>query len=245
MEPTTLPYQKAYLEIRFDKYKCNPGNKNCGSACVSNKKKCRNNGKTSKLRELKLSNSSSTENASIQEKVVYYHESKIRNLPYEQAVAVDVNGKVVVNAKGGEDYVSFTRQEVQAMMGKDVILTHNHPTPKGYPPEHPVSKGIGFSDADCAFACGIQAKEIRAVTRDYNHSLKPPENDWDQNFWDRKVEPAYRKSERQVYRELMVKIYTNRISPEQASADYAHLVMQYTAEKTGMKYTREEIKNGH
>ena len=238
-------YEKAYLEvIKFDRAnKCSRNNKNCGKVCVPKKYKCRSKEKASRESKIRNLKSSSIDSSSKALKVVESYEEKIRNDSYETAIAVDPQGNVLVNNKGGVDYVDFSTADMKKMTGKDVILTHNHPNADNLPDSDPRSKGLSFSEMDIFTASKIQAKEVRAVSSGYTHSLKPsPEDGWDVEYWDKILGPVYKKHEREVYSQYSRRVFWGTMSYEKAGVNFHHEVIKRTAKQLNLQYSRTKVK---
>lgn len=220
---------KTGYQIKLDTktLKCSSTSKQCGGACVPKSKRC----KSTTLRQ----------NFNINF-VLSREESKIRDLPKERAVCINPRTGIVefdTGNRGTINSIYITPEERQKVKGK--IFTHNHPN-MGYPSNDPRAAGVSFSDADVSFACYNEVAEVRAVTTNYNHSLKPPQQGWNRNFYDLKVKPAHEFYKKQVYNELVALILDNKITPESAEIQYHHEVMNRVAATTGLKYKRERIK---
>lgn len=209
--------------VRADRQlKCKSSSKQCGNACVPKSKKCKQ-GTASQVNPVIAK--------------VEHLENQIKDLPYERGLVVHpTTGKVLVNKGGQQTSVEFTASEAAMMRG--AIVTHNHPN-LGWGKNDARSKGLSFSDADVQAACLVQAGEMRAVSAGYRHSLKPPESGWNAQFWNKKVEPSYRKNERSVYNEFVGKVLTGKMRIDEAEANYHHEVITRTAKETGMKYERK------
>ncbi|MCC5618183.1 hypothetical protein LC605_24480 [Nostoc sp. CHAB 5836] len=123
---------------------------------------------------------------------------------------------------------------------RGAIVTHNHPN-LGWGTKDARSKGLSFSSSDIEVACRANMGEIRAVSSGYKHSLKPPSNGWNEQYWRSRVEPTYKKYEQQVYKESVTNILLGRKKIDQAEADYHHEVIKRTANQLGMRYSRTEI----
>lgn len=213
--------------LRLDReLRCGFRSHQCGDACVPKSKKCR------------LPVKPTSDRAKL---VLAKEESRIRNQKYETVIAIDPEtGKVLFRKDGHETGVNIDRKDIPKMQG--AIVTHNHPKIAGsWEENYPGFKGVSFSDADVSTACITQVAEMRAVSVGYNHSLKPPEEGWDAQFWHRKVKPIYRKHERLVYSELMAAIYMGKKDAYEAEQDYHHEIIRRTAEETGMKYRRTNV----
>ncbi len=215
---------KTYLEVRQDinnlRLKCSNKSKQCGNACIPKIHKCR-------LTSEQL-------NA-----VVERIENQIKDNPTEQAIAVNpATGRVIISKGGNSTSVYLSSQDLRQMRG--AIVTHNHPN-LGWSKNDARSKGLSFSASDIEVACKANMAEIRAVSSGYRHSLKPPSSGWNENFWRSRVNPTYKKYEKQVYREYVGQIITGIKKIDQAEADYHHEVIKRTANKLGMSYLRTDI----
>ncbi len=124
---------------------------------------------------------------------------------------------------------------------KGTVVTHNHPNIGGWSKDDPRSAGFSFSEDDIRAACIIQAREIRAVTSGYRHSLKPPIQGWNPLYFHWKVKPVYDKHRVQVYQEFKEGIQRGIIPVPIAEREYWHEVNRRTAKDTGMIYKREPI----
>lgn len=167
-------------------------------------------------------------------------EDKIKDLPYEVAIVVDSQtGKVVFSKQGQQTSVGFNAKEVSMMKGR--IVTHNHPNVGNWGKEDARSQGFSFSPADVRSGAFGEMAEIRAVSSGYRHSLKPPNQGWNYDYWKESVNPVYQAQEKSVKDEFVDKILSGRMPVDVAERDYHHEVIRRTAEKTGMKYRREKI----
>jgi hypothetical protein len=213
--------------VRRDRVlKCKANSKQCGDACVPKSKKCKGE-------------DGDSVDAKVQAKVEYL-EDKIKDLDYERALFIDPkSGKVLLNKAGEQTSVSFTPEETGLMKG--AIVTHNHPNAFGYPPNHPASKGLSFSEADVKAACIAEAGEMRAVSSGYRHVLRPPQEGWNGANWAFKVEPSYKRNENQVMNEFINEISSGRRTIASAEADFHHEVISRTAKETRMYYKRTPI----
>jgi len=201
--------------------KCSIKSKQCGQRCIPKAYKCH-------ISEQEL------------QRIVHDVEDKIKDLPTERAVVIDQKtGRILVSKGGDRTSVFLTVEDLQKMRGN--VITHNHPN-LGWSPSDPRSKGLSFSPADIQAACIAQSSEMRAVSSGYRHSIKPPPSGWNEQYWNQKVAPSYRRNESQVMNEFTGKILTFKMSPRQADADFHHEVIKRTAAELGMIYKREEIR---
>jgi hypothetical protein len=235
MKLLPLARLKGRIEARADFQKlilkCKKSSHQCGNACVPKTKKCRTPGKL-RLPEQQLT------------KIVHEIEDKIKDEPIEHAVVIDSNGKVLLHKTGDRTSVEFSWDEVDAMKG--AIVTHNHPN-LGWGKDDARSKGLSFSYADLELALISEAKEMRAVSHGYRHSIKPPPNGWDKNlYWDEihdNLRNSYNKRQDEVYWEFVKQITTGKMKRNVGEANFHHEVAKRTAKDLGMIYKREEIKN--
>ncbi|MBN3946454.1 MAG: hypothetical protein HWQ38_08150 [Nostoc sp. NMS7] len=220
----TITRLKTYLEIRKDtsnlKPKCSNKSKQCGGACIPRNHKC-------KLSSQQLN------------KFVEQVENKIKDLPNERAIALNpITGRILVSKRGDSTSVYLSPSDLQQMQG--AIVTHNHPN-LGWSKTDARSKGLSFSSSDVEVACRANMGEIKAVSSGYRHSLKPPSTGWNGEYWQRQVQPTYKKYEKQVYKESVTNILLGKTRIDQAEANYHHEVIKRTANQLGMTYSRKEI----
>ena len=95
-------------------------------------------------------------------------ESQIRNREFEEFHIVSFEGEVVLSKKGDKRHVPASKSDIEKM--KNNIVTHNHPTEKGSEGRR---KGDGgsFSPGDIELLFESGARELRAVSEKFNHSL--------------------------------------------------------------------------
>lgn len=212
------------------KLKCGVSTHQCGNACVPKQKKCR----------ASMNQAMPTSTLGV-DAIISREEEVIRNQPIEHGVIIDSKtGKILAHRTGTATSVGFTYQEAEYIRGN--VLTHNHPNVGNWKPPDPRAKGFSLSDTDVNTACTYQAKEVRAVSAGYTHSLKPPKQGWDRSFYEKKVQPAYNRHSDEVYNEMVNDIIAGRLAPEQAEVEYHHEVMRRTAKETGMTYTRTPVQ---
>lgn len=173
-----------------------------------------------------------------QQKALEKIEGEIRNLPAERVVSVDDRGNTVFAADGGKTSVFIPNDALEKMKG--TVITHNHPN-LGWRDKDPRSKGFSFSSADIGTAAIVEAKEIRAVSKGYDHSLKPPKSGWNEEFYNKKVVPSYQKHYRDLSWSYSTRVMFGRISQSQAEVDFFHELNTRVAGDTGMIYQRKEI----
>lgn len=174
------------------------------------------------------------------EKRIAEEEDKIRDNPYESLIVINPkDGQVLVNKPGQQ--TSVNPSPAEGLLMKGAIVTHNHPYLNNVDP--PNSLGVSFSQPDVATACMAEVAEMRAVSAGYRHSLKPPKGkNWNREFYETTVEPAFRKHKKTVMAGLQAQIFAGKINVQQANDRYSHEITQAVAKETGIRYTRTQIK---
>lgn len=84
-------------------------------------------------------------------------EARIVRQTYETAGVYDANGNLLFEKDGTKRHVKFTDEEIAKMAGN--VVTHNHPS------------GSSFSADDIAMLIYSNAKEIRAVGKNFTYSM--------------------------------------------------------------------------
>lgn len=221
----------------------------CGKSYISPEKECRigEKGQTKRKvsssmdkssRTLKLPDSLKGPNYTpAQSEVLERIENDIRDLPFERVVSVNNKGEVIFTADGDSTSVFIPNEAIYKMGGS--VITHNHPN-LGWGKDDPRSKGFSFSSADMLVGAVAEAREIRAVTTGYDHSLMPPDSGWNEDFFDKKIAPSYTKHYRNLSWSYSWKVIFKEISQAQAEVDFFHELNSRVASDTGMKYKRWE-----
>lgn len=213
-------YAEALLGRIDSDLNCSIKSYQCGEACIPKTKECRLN-------------------ASQLQRIVNGHESKIRNLGYEQAVVISpATGRVIFAASGDKTSINLSNAQVKAMKG--AVFTHNHPN-LGWNKSDPRSRGLGFSKDDLQVASVAQVSEMRAVSRGYNHSVKAPRSGWSEQYWEKKLSPVYDKNYQSVYSNSVREIILGQKSAAQVEADFHHEVMRRTSRELGLVYDRRKV----
>lgn len=83
--------------------------------------------------------------------VVEDYEQRLMGNSFETGAAVDEDGNVLLEKAGGDNEITYTREEFAAIKGKDATFTHNHPA----------VRSLSLEDADFASAAGL--REMRAI----------------------------------------------------------------------------------
>lgn len=167
------------------------------------------------------------------ERKIFAEEKRIRNNPYETAVMVTQDGRIL-KQKG--DQFSFRLNPEQMSNSEGAIVTHNHPRAISdfQARQNPIFKRIGgssFSPADIINSRARKEAEIRAVTPKLEYSLK--NNDWmtyrptSSNYG--KFKEAYNRQKRKVDNKLWDLQRTGKLAKNEAEAAYWHLVTRQFA----------------
>lgn len=166
-------------------------------------------------------------------------ESRIRPQVFESAAAFDINGNQLFFKNGAATSVTFTSEEVSMMYGG--VVTHNHPRGWGYPESDLRRGGNSFSLDDVALAAKAKAKEMRAASPWYNHSIKPGPDGWSIEMYKEKIVPAYEKHKRSLYSEQIRDLQAGKLNLNKAEADFIHDIWTRVAKEIGLIYSRERI----
>lgn len=162
--------------------------------------------------------------------------------PIESARAVARDGSVMMDKSSGrENAVEFSKEEMEKLRGQGVTFTHNHP------------HGNSFSFDDIDHAHKIEAKEIRAVTKDAVFRMRPGSEGWFPTQVGLKM--AFAKYDTQVHDEFVGKIAAGTMTiPEANAAHYnevwrriaaanpEHLV--YSREARNARNTERRLEDG-
>lgn len=153
--------------------------------------------------------------------VVRSAESKIATRKTEKAIAVNQDGEIIFEKVGGKSSVSFTNEEVAKFTGN--IVTHNHPS------------GSSFSWADISLASRYDMAEMRAVGREYEHSMKPGESGWPAIS---DLKATFEDADRQVRDKNWVAIAAGEMTIDEANKNHWHEVWTIVSRALDLKYTR-------
>ena len=148
-------------------------------------------------------------------------ESKISNEPVEHAQVYDGFGNALLpngGKTGINNFVHFTRADIDRTAQRDAIFTHNHP------------KGYSLSKEDMDLAIMLNLKEIRAVSGDHVFVATRIGPKWP--FGGGKMYDVYDKWTKALQKD----------KPEGVTTDAAlsNIVMQQTAKELGFGYRVEK-----
>ena len=152
-------------------------------------------------------------------------EAEIRPLRYERALVFNQDGTIFFERNGTSSQVIFSGQEFETFTGK--VFTHNHPG------------NTSFSEPDVHRAAEYGLSEMRAVSTEYTHSIKPPESGWRKDMWYDEIYPEYRKAFSEVRKENDKLVTEGVISQTEAGLRRNHEIWKRVAAKTGLIYSRE------
>lgn len=152
---------------------------------------------------------------------MYKTENSIKGNDYETGFVYDTNGNKVWEHVGNKNSVDISDAAQKGLL-KGNILTHNHP------------RGTSLSFPDIAVLVYHDMKEIRAVGKDYIHSMKvnhqafsPYESNEEKLI---KIKAAFEHYNKEVRQEFTRKIKNGEITIDYAEGNHQHEVwtrMQY------------------
>lgn len=167
-------------------------------------------------------------------------EDEIRmNKDFETCVAIDHNGKVIVNKKGDEWNVYFTNDEAKSM--KDCIITHNHPNGWKFDKNSLLHIGNSFSSNDMVLALRYDVAEMRVVTPTYTFAMRRPKAGWD--ISPKTVATNFKRINTEVKKELLDMLEAGQLTSEQIGAIHYHLVWKRIAKKYKWEYTKKKTRD--
>ena len=164
-------------------------------------------------------------------KAVASREAEVRNMPVEHSAVFDEKGNLLFTRVGDANSVAVNGAPL-----KDNIYTHNHPS----------APQSSFSTEDITVAVRHNAKEMRAVTRDYTFSLKRPESGWGaKGKMGSDIEIMNRKRTIVEKTSARLKHYVFNYKGDKATAlrraDFVmhHMVNKQLAKSFGWSYTKQ------
>ncbi len=138
----------------------------------------------------------------------------------------DQSGNEVFAKVGQQHQVDFTVAEVTQMKG--CILTHNHPA--GGAPT--------FSPEDVAVASSYELAEIRAVSQDWHHSLRPSSAGWNAQYFDSDIRPSAEKHWKDLRTEFVPLVTSGKMTQKEAAYEMLHQLWVRVANELGLDYQR-------
>jgi hypothetical protein len=164
-------------------------------------------------------------------------EAQIRNNPHESAYAFDPGGNLVLSKTGNQSEIRFSAAEVGRI--GNCVLTHNHPAGLAFPRADPRSESNSFSLSDLRLATLGQVAEMRVVTPVWRFSMRAPSRGWDAVYFSSILEPAFKKHEQAMIRDLARALLYSTFSPEAYQAHYYHEIWTRVAAELGLQYRQE------
>lgn len=145
----------------------------------------------------------------------------------ESGAVYSKDGKELFRVKGDENAVDFNESQLRQMKG--AVVTHNHPVVTGHP------DGGSFSPSDIRLMFNTDAAEVRAVTENYIHVVKPKKfggrtNKNALNFFDK------RKKEAQV--KVSKQLKAGKLKRNEFAVEFWHEVWRSAAEDGLIEYKR-------
>lgn len=165
-------------------------------------------------------------------------ESEIRmNKKFETGVVFDSKGNILIDKRGASYSVSFEKEELLRM--KDGIMTHNHPRGWGYPENSLGRIGNSFSVEDISLAVFHDLAEMRAVTPNFTFAMKRPEAGWGDY---QEIMKTIDKENKKLKKEFEKRIFSNTLTPGQASATHYHVLWKRVSRLLGWDYSKSKIR---
>ena len=143
-------------------------------------------------------------------------ESKSVKLKTERGTIIDQDGSILLEQKGRKSSVSFDTADLKKL-GKDSILTHNHPG------------NSSLSQQDFLLARKYDFAEIRAATQKMGtYHMRRPAGGWPstQELNDIKFKDVYDRTYRDTHNFAQMEMNAGRMTVEQANEFVAHDVWQ-------------------
>ena len=196
--------------------RCGPRTRQCGGRCVPNDLNCGSN-KKKPLRE-----------------TVEALEDHIKDRHYENAYIIDSRTGEVLSYSAGDRF-SVDIEKPESIYGN--VLTHNHPPITG-DRNSELYKGQSLSHQDVMMASAYNAKEIRAVTNTYRHSMKP-KTSWPPVD---SLEYSYNRHYSETVTDLRRAVVSGTYNHDQANAMLWHEVNKRVAKEHNMVYSRTTLK---
>lgn len=226
--------------------------KTCKNTCIAKQNNCRvevssETGKTlDSLKEtIQIASGENQAKTAQQVQLKKVEDKIVMNKTGESTAIIDEEGKELFsNYKDGHK-VGIPKSFKGRLQG--AIITHNHPSAWDYEEGEIGSKGTSFSPADIKGLQYFDAAEMRAVTRGYNHSLKPPKEGWKHNAKD--IDEIHKKAtedlkkyvKKEVDKAMANKDFKKALKiSNKYKEDKWHIVMNKVAKQLGAEYTREE-----
>ena len=200
------------------KLKCGFKTRQCGGRCVPVTMRC---GRNHPAAEIKAT--------------VEAIEDEIKDKSVEHLCTIDSKtGEVLEKNIGDRTSVGIDRTDLI----KGNIVTHNHPALTNNTRSE-YYKGNSFSPQDVLIASAFEAKEMRAVTNTYRHSIKPGGKEWPSQ---ETLTKSYNRHHHAVANEMRNDVFWGKRTLDHANGNFWHEVTKRVARDTGMRYSRATLK---
>ena len=199
--------------------RCGPRTRQCGGRCVPHVLNC---------------GSQQSGNQQSVSKTVEALEDHIKDRPYESAYIVDSRSGQVLSYSTGDRF-SVDIKDPGSIKGN--VLTHNHP-PVTSDRQSELYKGQSLSHQDVMMASAYDAKEIRAVTNTYRHSMKP-KTKWPSV---ENLQHSYTRHYSETIADLRRGVVSGNYTHDQANAMLWHEINKRVAKEHNMVYSRTTLK---
>lgn len=173
-------------------------------------------------------------------RMVRAKEDAIRTQRFESAYAVAADGTVLLDKDGQQYSVGFDDAEIEALRGKGVLFTHNHPRGWDVPESDPRRTGNSFSADDIGVACNAEVAEIRAVTPKRRYWMRPPPGGWNMAYWRSTLLPTRTYYNNEVRAEFLKEIRRGTLTTDEAEALHNHEVWLRVTRDLGIPYGYDE-----
>jgi hypothetical protein len=84
----------------------------------------------------------------------------------------------------------------------------------------------------------LELIELRAVTPSITYSLRPPQNGWDADYWERVLKPTFQSVQNIMRRKDLRNIRSGKLTVEQANQGYWDRIWLRTAQALDLIYER-------
>lgn len=157
-------------------------------------------------------------------------ESTVRKAKVESFYAEDEDGNQIFMKKGEKNHVEFSPEEMATLRTHTgVTATHNHPSANS------------FSQDDLIFGSRINAKEIRAVSDQFDYSFKPANGVWPS---EEELTSEFEKISDEAVVEFIKPHQDGKISTKELVLLWSDKIMLNLAKRFGGEYTKESVQNG-
>ena len=199
------------------KLRCGFKTRQCGGRCVPVTMRCGGNHSAAEIKA-----------------TVETIENEIKDKTVEHLYTIDSkSGEILEKNIGDRTSVGIDRTDFI----KGNIVTHNHPALTNNTRSE-YYKGNSFSPQDVLMASAYEAKEMRAVTNTYRHSIKASGTWPSQDI----LVKSYNWHHHAVTNEMRNDVFWGKRTLDHANGNFWHEVTKRVARDTGMRYSRTTLK---